>query len=420
MRTDRLASSCLVAAAIGLGWPGLVSAATAVRAPSLERSRAAEAVGVPLLETKGLSGADLARAKGLASGPTSLPLPDHESDCVVHSISCGQTRTSSLTQHDCELDDGTFVDFWLFDGKNGDTVTVDMSSNAFDSFLFLLDPIPQVVANDDDSGPGLDARIVHQLDVTGEWAIAANNTVFVPGSPGPYTLSLQCDSGGPGGPSGPLAAPTHLTAAPFSPTQIELRWDDNSNNESGFQIDVSESGGPFQSVGTLPANSEIAEVFGLTPDTPYGFRVRAVNTTHQSTFSNTATARTFVGVGAVCLPGATVHCLNDGRFQVQMSFRTRNKPNETGQTGLAQTVPFQTDDSGLFYFFGTQNWEVLFKVLRGCNVNGHYWVFFAATTDVELNVHVADTETGLEVTYFNPLDHPADAITDTSAFETCP
>lgn len=121
--------------------------------------------------------------------------------CVLMSIACGQTVSSSLTNDDCPLDDGTLVDFYEFTGQSGQRVTVTLTSNAFDAFLFLLDPTPEVVATDDDGGGGTDARLVHTLDQTSnEWAIAAN--AFFPDQTGPYTLSLQC-SGGPPPPPPP-------------------------------------------------------------------------------------------------------------------------------------------------------------------------------------------------------------------------
>ena len=64
--------------------------------------------------------------------------------------------------------------------------------------------------------------------------------------------------------------------------------------------------------------------------------------------------------------------------------------------------------------------ELLIKVLDGCGVNNRYWVFFAATTDQKFTVRVTDTETEEQVEYTNPLKHPADAVTDTAAFDTCP
>lgn len=79
-----------------------------------------------------------------------------------------------------------------------------------------------------------------------------------------------------------------------------------------------------------------------------------------------------------------------------------------------------TDDSGLFWFFSADNWELLVKVLDGCLVNGHHWVFAAATTNVEYTLKVTDTLSGSFQVYFNPPGNAADAIIDTAAFATCP
>jgi hypothetical protein len=108
-------------------------------------------------------------------------------------------------------------------------------------------------------------------------------------------------------------------------------------------------------------------------------------------------------------------CLNGGRFRVAVDWRDFN-----GNTGSATVVPAPSDDSGLFYFFSADNWEMLVKVLDGCNINDRYWVFAAATTNVEYTLRVTDTETGTIEQYFNPLGQASPAITDTSAFATCP
>jgi hypothetical protein len=62
---------------------------------------------------------------------------------------------------------------------------------------------------------------------------------------------------------------------------------------------------------------------------------------------------------------------------------------------------------------------MLLKVLDGCRVNDRFWVFAAATTNVEYTLRVTDTATGLEKSYFNPLGQAAAALTDTNAFAAC-
>ena len=114
-------------------------------------------------------------------------------------------------------------------------------------------------------------------------------------------------------------------------------------------------------------------------------------------------------------------CLGeDGRFRVDLAWH-----DFVGNTGIGRQVTIpegglaRSDDSGLFYFFGNDNWEVLIKVLDGCRFNDHFWVFSAATTDVEYQLTVTDTVTGEVRTYLNPLGRDAAAVTDVEAFATC-
>jgi len=116
-----------------------------------------------------------------------------------------------------------------------------------------------------------------------------------------------------------------------------------------------------------------------------------------------------------CTNGNGSLCLNDNRFQVDVNWR-----DFQGNTGTGSVAPLPGDNSGLLYFFDPDNWEMLVKTLDGCDFNNSFWVFAAATTDVEYTLTVTDTQTSTTKSYFNPLGSPADAITDTSAFATCP
>jgi hypothetical protein len=107
-------------------------------------------------------------------------------------------------------------------------------------------------------------------------------------------------------------------------------------------------------------------------------------------------------------------CLQNGRFAVEVTWKDQH-----GGSGMGYAIP-STDDSGLFWFFSPNNMELLIKVLNGCSINNRYWVFFAATTDQEFTVVIHDYAHGTTIAYNNPLKNPADAVTDTDAFETCP
>lgn len=120
---------------------------------------------------------------------------------------------------------------------------------------------------------------------------------------------------------------------------------------------------------------------------------------------------------AACTRTATDLCLQGGRFRVRVNWE-----DFQGTGGAAGIASAGTPDSGLYYFYGPNNWEILVKVLDGCgaNGNGHYWVFAAAATTLKFDLEVTDTVTGQARTYSNALGHPAETITDTLAFDACP
>jgi plastocyanin len=122
------------------------------------------------------------------------------------------------------------------------------------------------------------------------------------------------------------------------------------------------------------------------------------------------------GAAPACTADANTLCLGaGGRFKVTVSFASST------QSGNGTTVPLTANpSSGLFYFFAPSNIEMLVKVLDGCALNNAYWVFFAATTNVQFTLTVVDTMNGTMKVYSNPLNQAALPVQDTSAFATCP
>lgn len=118
-----------------------------------------------------------------------------------------------------------------------------------------------------------------------------------------------------------------------------------------------------------------------------------------------------------CRSDSNTLCLNDNRFAVNV---TGSAPSGDGFDPFTGTAFARTDTSGEFSFFTADNLEILIKVINGCPVNNHFWVFFSALTNVEFTVEVTDTETGITNIYENAQGEVADPITDNSAFMTCP
>jgi plastocyanin len=232
------------------------------------------------------------------------------------------------------------------------------------------------------------------------------------GTPSSATLTINDNDTG-GGPTVP-AAPTGLAAEPLSTTAIELTWNDASANEAQFLIEGRTLAESFTQIGTAAANVTQYVEAGLDPATFHLFRVRATNAAGPSPYSNEAGATTDAPAGVPCVADADTLCYFSGRFKVEMDWEF-----STGTSGAGQAVPL-TDRSGAFYFQNAANLEMLIKMANACTLNNRYWVFFAATTNVEFVVRVTDTQTGSVKTYFNPQGVAALPVQDTSAFATCP
>src|SRR5438034_3115761 len=89
------------------------------------------------------------------------------------------------------------------------------------------------------------------------------------------------------------AAPTSLTASSGSSSQIDLRWQDNSGNESGFIIQRGpSSSGPWSQIDNVGVNVASYSNTGLNANTTYYYRVYAYNSRGSSGYSGVASATT--------------------------------------------------------------------------------------------------------------------------------
>ncbi|SDD76259.1 Por secretion system C-terminal sorting domain-containing protein [Dyadobacter soli] len=90
----------------------------------------------------------------------------------------------------------------------------------------------------------------------------------------------------------PPDAPSNLTATAVSTSQIDLKWADNADNESGYQVERSQNGTTFTKIADLAANITTYKNTTLAAATEYFYRVRAVNAAGASAYSNTGSAKT--------------------------------------------------------------------------------------------------------------------------------
>ena len=117
-------------------------------------------------------------------------------------ISLGQTVDGVLEASDdrTRFGDGSFADNYELTLTTAQTVTIEMGSSAFDTFLFVYDSAENPVGEDDDGGTGGNSRLELTLPA-GTFIIEA--TSFTPGDSGAYTLSVS-------GVPAPVPAPISL------------------------------------------------------------------------------------------------------------------------------------------------------------------------------------------------------------------
>ncbi|HVT17035.1 MAG TPA: hypothetical protein VHQ90_12760 [Thermoanaerobaculia bacterium] len=123
------------------------------------------------------------------------------------------------------------------------------------------------------------------------------------------------------------------------------------------------------------------------------------------------------GPGPACVASDSTLCIDDragdARWQISVLF---DAPGTL--SGAGHAIPLASlgvTRGGLFWFFGSDNPEMLVKVIDGCSLNGKRWVFFSAGTNVGFTVTVTDTRTGFSATYTNPDGTAAAPVQDTSA-----
>jgi hypothetical protein len=125
--------------------------------------------------------------------------------------------------------------------------------------------------------------------------------------------------------------------------------------------------------------------------------------------AHTFTVRDALGT---CEPAVDVLCLGDRRFAAKAAWQAN------GQQGMGRAANI-TRDTGRFTFFQPGNIELVVKVIDGCPLNGHFWVFAGGLTNVHTVLTVTDTTTDATRTYENPAGTPFAPVQDSAAFP-CP
>jgi hypothetical protein len=179
---------------------------------------------------------------------------------------------------------------------------------------------------------------------------------FSTGSSGGGTLDIwhfKSDTAG-GEPPVPPDGLVAQTGSGFG--EVDLSWQDNSTDETAFQIDYSLSGTNNWSplIHTLPANTTSFTATGLADQQSYDFRLRATSGGGQSSWSPLATASTAVNPQAMIVspsdnaqvaPGEVVTLTGSGTA-LSWSYSGVTSGSGTG-TSLQITVPLSATDGSM-------------------------------------------------------------------------
>jgi hypothetical protein len=267
-------------------------------------------------------------------------------------------------------------------------------------------------------GLGSNGAAVMKLDLPGgSTGIDQACICFVRNSSGPSSMNFSVvvyDDDGPGGQPGTL-----LATVPATATGLLV-------NTAGF-FSVATPGVTVPNTGVfVGAKWGNVNVF-ICGDTSTSQRTNFASTNGGSSWSSFGSIAFNPPVPAphalmiradpkagTCVPSATAMCLNGNRFKVEATFQVFGQPQ-----GTAQAVKI-TEDTGYLWFFGSNNNEVVLKVLNGCALNNHYWVYAGGLTDVRVDIKVTDTLRGGSKTYTNPLGTKFQPIQDVDALATCP
>jgi len=120
--------------------------------------------------------------------------------------------------------------------------------------------------------------------------------------------------------------PTNLTISKISDNSYNLFWDDNSSNEDNFELWRKDgSAGTFQKISTINKNNISKNEYVPTSSATYSYKIRAVNGSGNSSFSNEVSTS---GLSSGTPSNLTAQAL--GASMVQLNW----KDNSTGELGF--------------------------------------------------------------------------------------
>jgi hypothetical protein len=170
-----------------------------------------------------------------------------------------------------------------------------------------------------------------------------NSIYIVGGTTAKYTQSGTIPS--------PQAAPSNLVATPAGTSSINLTWADNSTNEVSFVLmQSSTSGGIFNKLITIPANTTSYTDVGLGSSATYYYKIQSANAGGSSAWSNVANATTAssgppaspAGLTAIPTGCNSILLTWTDKSANEVSFDLRRSTSSNGTYSTIATLPANT------------------------------------------------------------------------------
>ncbi len=111
-----------------------------------------------------------------------------------------------------------------------------------------------------------------------------------------------------------FSAPVNLVATGYSHAEVRLTWEDLSNGESGFVVEIRQGSGTWSAVDTVGANATACIIGGLQSSTAYQCRIAGIAGGILSAWSNEASASTLLYLQSPANLAATL--LSETRVQL--------------------------------------------------------------------------------------------------------
>jgi hypothetical protein len=132
----------------------------------------------------------------------------------------GDRETETLSDADYRSINDTYLEAWALEGPAGSRVTIDMQSEDFDPYLFVIGPGLPRALQDDASGDGCSARITFTLLQSGTYRVVASNRAVE--QTGSYTIAVVEGSAPPPRYACGEMDPTFLSDLPTDGRRLEM------------------------------------------------------------------------------------------------------------------------------------------------------------------------------------------------------